>query len=359
MSHLISNPALTARIRAPFWVQSGLGTHEQRPAGAFDNRYEMKWRNAADDGNVEAGRAVNGMFVVAPNRVTDAYAYGHKIQTLRKIPLRVVTAAADTAFATDGVHSLSVGQGLEIADCTGEWAALNTTHSVKAAATTSTFTIEASSASFTTPFNGTVYAMDNFFTGTAATKSYVAYIRGDRGSAYAATGDSNDALLRIDGNNWAANDANFILRGINASLNNRSGGTMGIMEHALGIQGKSGGTIPTMKGLSVTNENYGTCATEFGGLSVVLRNEAAVATLEYGIKLSNTNNSIAGDVAHGLYFIKSGANTGWTHAFAFAQDDGHPAQSTSTSVTNVGTNGWIKVKVGAATRYIALGDGVT
>jgi hypothetical protein len=48
----------------------------------------------------------------------------------------------------------------------------------------------------------------------------------------------------------------------------------------------------------------------------------------------------------------------FTH-FVLCTDDGKPAQSTSTTVTNVGSKGWIKVKVGTATRYIPLGDGVT
>jgi hypothetical protein len=34
-------------------------------------------------------------------------------------------------------------------------------------------------------------------------------------------------------------------------------------------------------------------------------------------------------------------------------------KTTSTSVTNVGTSGWLKILVNGQTRYIALGDGVT
>ena len=64
----------------------------------------------------------------------------------------------------------------------------------------------------------------------------------------------------------------------------------------------------------------------------------------------------AGAIINVLKIVNSGS--GFTY-FADFTDDGAPAQSTSSSVTNVGTKGWIKVKVGTATRYIALGDDVT
>jgi hypothetical protein len=147
----------------------------------------------------------------------------------------------------------------------------------------------------------------------AAQKSFAFQISGDRAVAYAVTGDSNDALLKLSGNNYAANDANFILRGLNASINNRSGGTLGMLNHSLGAQGKSGGTCPTIVGLSITAENYGTCETEFGGLDVNLKNEAAVATTEYGIRIRNTNNSIGDSVGAAILITDTGANTGFDY----------------------------------------------
>jgi hypothetical protein len=150
-----------------------------------------------------------------------------------------------------------------------------------------------------------------FFTGGAATKSYLLLVEGSRPAGYPATGDSNDAVVRINGNNYAANDANFIWRGLNVSLGNRSGGTLGIMEHALGVQAKSGATTPTLRGLAITVENYGTCATEFGGLDISVRNEAAVATTEYGLRIRNTNNSLGTYVGAAILVTDAGANIGW------------------------------------------------
>jgi hypothetical protein len=53
------------------------------------------------------------------------------------------------------------------------------------------------------------------------------------------------------------------------------------------------------------------------------------------------------------------ANT--AYIFDLAVDSGSPSAlaTTSSSVTNVGTHGWLKIKVSGVDRYIALGDGVT
>jgi hypothetical protein len=153
---------------------------------------------------------------------------------------------------------------------------------------------------------------DTFFVGGAATKSYLVYIGSNRPAGSEATGDSNDALLRISGNNYAENDANFIFRGINASINNCDGGVLGRLDHNLGVQGKSGGTVGTLLGLMVTTENYGTVEDLFGGIDILLKNEAAVATTEFGLRIRNENNSIAGTVNSAILLTDTGANTGWT-----------------------------------------------
>jgi hypothetical protein len=147
----------------------------------------------------------------------------------------------------------------------------------------------------------------------SAQKSFAVQISGDRASAYAVTGDSNDAILKINGNNYAACDSNFILRGINASINQRSGGTLGRLEHSIGTQNKSGGTAPIVLGLTLVAENYGTCADVFGGADILLKNEGAVATTEFGIRIRNENNSVADAVGAGLLFTDTGANTGYDY----------------------------------------------
>ncbi len=158
---------------------------------------------------------------------------------------------------------------------------------------------------------------DLFFTGGAATKSYLMGLFGDRPAGSAATGDSNDALLKLSGNNYAANDTNFIFRGLNAAINNRSGGTLGWIEHSFGVQNKVGGTVNNIRGLTIVAENYGTVSDMFGGLDVLLKNEGAVATLEYGIRIRNENNSIADAVGAAILVSDTGANTGWDYILDF------------------------------------------
>lgn len=156
---------------------------------------------------------------------------------------------------------------------------------------------------------------DTFFTGSAAQKSYLLSIRGDRTVDYAATGDSNDAYIKISGNNYAANDSNFILRGVNTGINNRSGGTLGVLEAgSFGAQNKSGGTSPTVRGLTVTPENYGTTATEFGGIDIVLKNEsnATPVTTSYGIRVRDIEASAQPDTQAG-YLLSTASNGGFNY----------------------------------------------
>jgi hypothetical protein len=216
---------------------------------------------------------------------------------------------------------------------------------------------------------GIKYDADGVFTSTgSAKKSYVMQITADRESAYAVTGDSNDAILKISGNNYAANDANFILRGLNCAINQRSGGTLGRIEHSLGTQNKSGGTAPTILGLTVVAENYGTCADLFGGIDILLKNEGSVATKEFALRLRNENNSVADAVGSAIEVSDTGANTGWDNIIDASgatvgtsvmslKDDGTVVDAgNSQAITNLTTAGFIKVLVDGATRYIWLGS---
>lgn len=153
-----------------------------------------------------------------------------------------------------------------------------------------------------------------FFTGGASQKSYLLELEGNRPVGSAATGDSNDALIRATANNYAVNDANFILRGVNVGVTNRGGGVLGILDNSLSTANRVGGTVTSQYALSVRSENYGTVSDLFGGIDVNLTNEAAVATTEFGIRIRNTNNSITGPVTSAIAITKSGVNTGFTYA---------------------------------------------
>ena len=161
---------------------------------------------------------------------------------------------------------------------------------------------------------GLIIDSDTFFTGGAAQKSYMFQVGGDRTVSNAATGDSNDAVIKLTSNNYAANDSNFILRGYNGTVNNRSGGTLGRLEGALiGAQNKSGATVPTLMGVTIVTENYGTSATLLGGIDLYVRNEAAVATTEFGIRITNDNRSTASAVDAAIILANEATNTGFTY----------------------------------------------
>ena len=212
---------------------------------------------------------------------------------------------------------------------------------------------------------GVMVELDTFFNGGAANKYYGVMVDGDQNTA--STGDSNSAFIRVSGNNYAANDANYILRGLNVGINNRSGGTMGQMENSMGVQNKSGGTIPALCSLRVRTENYGTCATEFGGIDINLSNEGTVATTEYGLRVRNTNNSIADAVGAALLITDTGANTGFDYildasgasvvaAVLNLKDDGTAVDAGGGTVGSATSGGFIRVKIGSTYFKIQLYD---
>jgi hypothetical protein len=153
-------------------------------------------------------------------------------------------------------------------------------------------------------------------TGGAAQKTYVLNIAVNRPTGSGATGDSNDAGIKVSYNNYAVNDANFIIRGVNVGITARSPGVLGILESAnFGAQQKSGSTAATVRGLTVHPENYGSVTGEIGGIDVMFHNEGASATLEYGIRIRNVDQSNVEVTPPTAILIPTNAgNTkGWTY----------------------------------------------
>ena len=141
--------------------------------------------------------------------------------------------------------------------------------------------------------------------GTTISKSYVVNIFGDKEEAYPCTGDSNDAMLKIGGSNYAENDTNFIFRGINCNVANRDPGVVGLLTNNISISLKSGSTTGTGIGLQVDCQHQAGADNpdELGGLDVSVNFEGGEATLEYGIQVRTRGNcNVAVD--HALYFSK-------------------------------------------------------
>jgi hypothetical protein len=99
------------------------------------------------------------------------------------------------------------------------------------------------------------------------------------------------------------------------------------------------------------NEGTGTAITGsvHRGIQIFCDNASGAngATESTGLCIWN----MAGTITNAINIVNSGS--GFTN-FALFTDDGAPAASTCSSVSAIGTKGYIKVKVGTATRYIGL-----
>jgi hypothetical protein len=160
-------------------------------------------------------------------------------------------------------------------------------------------------------------------TGGAAEKTYVLEIDVNRPVGSVATGDSNDALLKMVYNNYAANDANFVIRGINTVVNNRAGGTVGnLFGGLISTSNKSGAAEPAYNwGLSVDVQNLGTGAgTELIGLDVALDNEGSSATTEAGIRIRNRDQSNVEVTPPTAILVPAtaGNTKGWSYGLDFS-----------------------------------------
>lgn len=230
--------------------------------------------------------------------------------------------------------------------------------------------IDLTSATRPTPDYAYMFNMNGsgFMTGGAAQKTYILNISATRPDGSAATGDSNDAVIKTSVRNLAACDSNFILRSLNTAANNGSSdgsdpGTLGILEGcSFGVKNSSGSTAPTVRGVTIRNENYGTNATEFGVLDVNSSDEVGAATLRYGVRIRNTDASAVAAMGHAI-LINASATNGWNNAITvqnavdtFADfDDATGAVCTQTGsaattwaarikvVTPDGNDGWINV----------------
>ena len=146
----------------------------------------------------------------------------------------------------------------------------------------------------TTQQYGHEYKCDYWFTGTAAGAH--GWLLGLTGYRTVATvgADLNDAYIRISGNNTAVNQANYIMRGINLGLINRSPGVIGTLHGAaITAETRSGSTTGSAVGLYVMAEIGDTQAGSSNyGIDIALRRQAATnPTSEAGINVRQVQAS--------------------------------------------------------------------
>lgn len=144
---------------------------------------------------------------------------------------------------------------------------------------------------------GAKFISDTFFRGGAAQKSYLVYMGGDRVSGKVATGDSNDAILRMDHSNRALNDTNFIMRGINMSLQNRASGILNLLEGAniSARQRGDSGAITALRGMRIeaqVNVGSGAISTTVHGLQIDMQLEANMPSDSAGINVRNKSDGV-------------------------------------------------------------------
>lgn len=154
--------------------------------------------------------------------------------------------------------------------------------------------------------------VNTYSLGGASVKNWGLELISTKALGHGSTGDSNDSALRLVANNYAVNDSNFILRGLNSGINNKVGGSLYMLDNSLGCQNK--GAALNITGLHVLPENFGTVANEFGGIRVQMKNEGSVATLEYGVRVDNINDSLGTKIgsAYSVGSSSGYANTGFT-----------------------------------------------
>ena len=107
-----------------------------------------------------------------------------------------------------------------------------------------------------------------------------------------------------------------------------------------------------------TTINTGSTFNAGGVVAAIMLSVQANTVDVSGENSSIFNLEIASGRLRAVTYLKATGGAGATYLYEIADDIGEPGQSNSGSVANVGTSGWLKVKVGANVRYIPLGDGV-
>lgn len=108
--------------------------------------------------NVYDGPPPEGWTQIIENDASGSPLYiglARSLQPEYALTVSSVSKAVDAAFGING-HGLQVDNAITISGATGDWAALNGTHPVKAVSDANTITIEADTSAFAGNFDGVV-----------------------------------------------------------------------------------------------------------------------------------------------------------------------------------------------------------
>jgi len=196
----------------------------------------------------------------------------------------------------------------------------------------------------------------NMLTGTAASKSYVLNVSGSRETA-AATGDSNDAIIKASGSNYGANDTNFSFAGLNVAMNNRDGGTLGKIYNNISVSLKQGSTAAYAYALALDAQDLSENAkTEFGGLDIAINREGLAATTEFGMQL-RTRGTINTAVNTAIRISKDATDHGFINLFNI-ETDAVDVIAASGDITFTSSDKLIPIVFNGTTYYLVATDNV-
>lgn len=197
---------------------------------------------------------------------------------------------------------------------------------------------------------------DGFFIGTTAAQSYLLELSGDKNTV--STGDAYSAYLHISGSNYAANDSSYTYRGLNCSISNRSGGTLGQMYGGnIAISLKSGsGNITEAFALQIDAQDLtaGT-KTNFGGLDVAINREGTAASGDdCGIRI-RTRGTINTAINAAIKIAKDATDHGFVNLFNI-ESDGVDYTTLAGDKTFDTSDIGIPISVNGTTYYIIASD---
>ena len=195
-----------------------------------------------------------------------------------------------------------------------------------------------------------------FFTGTTAAQTYLVMIEAEKPATADTTGDGYGGLLYIKGNNYAQNDTNYTFRGLNVSINNRSGGTLGNIYNTISLSlRQTSGNITNATALQIDAQDLtsGT-KTTFGGLDVAMNREGTAATEEYGIRV-RTRGTINTAMNTVFRIDKDATDHGFVNLFNI-ETDAVDVISASGDLTFTTADILIPVVFNANTYYIVCTD---
>jgi hypothetical protein len=164
-------------------------------------------------------------------------------------------------------------------------------------------------------------------------------------------------MFKLTGNNYGANDTNFVFAGINAVVNNRDGGTLGRITNTISVSLKQGSTAAYAYALQVDAQDLAaTAKTEFGGIDLAINREGLAATTEFGMQL-RTRGTINTAINTAFRISKDATDHGFINLFNI-ETDAVDFIAASGDITFTSADKLIPIVINGSTFYLVTTDNV-